>query len=199
MKKFLMCCVLVFSAMITFVACAAKVYDDNQTLYVFGMHSLAINSNNVGGNMQSYNAKFVRGGFFGVFEKHEAPPYFIIRTAAEMEKHIEAIMANFKTIETAQIPENYWEELENQVRGFYLDFNNDFFANNFLIVALVAQGSGSFRYELVSLSLSDSILTIEITHNNPFIQTMDFVATTLFLELPTAEYDVNSVKINVSP
>ena len=189
MRKIILCLIL--------VAMVASLFGNSSTPQGL-IQSQAINPSEVSGNMQDFKATFKKGGFFGIFQEPGDPTYFIIRTPQAMEAHIQSVMANFRR-DTATVPDPYLQTLESQVRDFYAGYDDNFFEKNFLVVALVAQGSGSFRYSLESLNLTNQTLTINITHNAPMIQTMDFVATTLLLELPTESYNVSTVQVIVAP
>jgi len=63
------------------------------------------------------------------------------------------------------------------------EYNNNFFANNFLVLITVAESSGSNRHELMSISEDDSVLDIEINRILPFIGTADMAGWLITIEL----------------
>lgn len=124
-----------------------------------------------------------------------AKSYEIIKSSQELENHIQEMIA-FIRQDTAVTPDGHWETFEENIRHFYYNYDDSFFQQNNLILAIVDQGSSRVSYELLGLESYDGLLTINVARNAPMIQTMDFVTWVLNLELDKS-YDVERIQVNL--
>jgi len=136
---------------------------------------------------KNYRATIEKGAYF----VHEHP-YIILRSRVDLDNYISETMASM-TMDTAEVPQNYWKNVEKQVRGQYSRFDEAFFANNTLVVALIDQGSGSVRYAVQDVRLHGGELTVDVFRDSPMIQTMDFVSWILFLELEKPSFNKSTI------
>ena len=153
------------------------------------------------GNVRNtgYHATIHKGGFFGSFIDDESNPYVILREFDEITRYVDEIMTTFRR-DTAIVPDGYWESIEQNVREFHARYDEDFFKQNILVIAIVDRGSGNVSYDVENVRLdTEGIVTVDVNKKAPMIQTMDFVHWVLFLELDRAVYnDVTSINIELS-
>ncbi|MCL2587586.1 MAG: hypothetical protein FWE31_05145 [Firmicutes bacterium] len=108
----------------------------------------------------------------------------VFRSVDDIERYIEKQMAEFRQ-DDAIVFDEYFEGLEKSLRDQFIKFNEEFFRTHQLVVALIDQGSGSIQYTVDTVDFEDGKLTISILRKSPMIQTMDFVSTAVFLEIPS--------------
>ena len=142
-------------------------------------------------SVKSFNATIHKGGYFGDSIGQESFAPVIIHTAAEMNDYIQKIMKEYSK------DDGYDEEglsgLEGQVRDFFKKYNDKFFKNNNLVIALVDRGSGSVKYDVIDFTVdSKGAGVVHIERKAPIIQTMDYIHWVLMLE---TGLDVKSVEV----
>ena len=133
-------------------------------------------------------------GSIGNFSIQES--YAIIKSSEELEKHMQDLLAFLKQ-DTAIIPYGYWETFEKELREFYSLYDDRFFQQNNLVMAIVDQGSSLVGYEYLGSENKNGLLTINVKRIAPMIQTMDFVTWVLNLELDKTE-SFDSVLVNLT-
>jgi len=80
----------------------------------------------------------------------------------------------------------------------YSRFDDEFFKDNVLVLALVDRGSSRVGYELGSLTVDNGTLNVNVIRNSPMIQTMDYVPWVMILELCNTNYaNITSVEISL--
>ena len=62
-------------------------------------------------------------------------------------------------------------------------YDEEFFQTRQLVLVVIDQGSGNVKHELASVKFRDGALELTVERSSPPFQTMDFVTTTLWLEL----------------
>jgi len=135
-------------------------------------------------------AEFIRGGFV-----HPSNSHVIINSSAQLESHINQIMAEFLK-DDAEVPTGYWENIEANLRESYARFDANFFESHKLVIALVGQGSGNVTYNLKNVMHKDGILILDIEKQAPMMMTMDFISWLLHLDLCNEKFaEINSVRI----
>jgi|GEM_PF-3342654 len=150
-----------------------------------------------GETVTNYKATIEKGAFFpGLMGFEELKQrYVILKSHNDLEDFTTKIMNEFRK-DTAEVPDNYWATVEKQILESYARFDNDFFAQHTLVIALIDQGSGNVSYQVENVKIDHGKLKITIEKDAPMIQTMDFVSWVLLLELDN-EYDYSSVKIKL--
>jgi len=123
--------------------------------------------------------------------------YAIIKSSEELEKHMQDLLAFLKK-DTAIVPYGYWKTFEKELREFYSPYDDKFFDQNNLVLAIVDQGSSLVGYEFLGFENENGLLTINVLRNAPMIQTMDFVTWVLNLELEKSEKGFNIVHVNLT-
>lgn len=144
----------------------------------------------VGGTARhDFKATFHKGGYFR-FSQDAEPYSVILRTHDELSRYIDSVIA-----ENIIDSKEFLEEQKKQIKKFYCRYDDEFFKNNILVIALIDIGSGSYKHELKSLSVTDRVLTANIKRSVGQIMTMDYVPWFLTLELNRQKYDISSVQI----
>jgi len=82
------------------------------------------------------------------------------------------------------------------IKEFFVKFDEEFFAENKLIIAIVDRGSGMLRFEVESVSAVDGILEISVNRLIPPIQTMDYRQWVMVLPVG-GSLDFEAVKITM--
>jgi len=131
-------------------------------------------------------------GSIGNFSIQES--YAIIKTSEELERHMQDLLAFLKQ-DTAIVPYGYWETFEEELREFYSPYDDRFFKQNNLVLAIVDQGSSLVSYEFLGFENENGTLTINVMRKAPMIQTMDFVTWVLNLELEKTEKEFSNVQV----
>ena len=131
-------------------------------------------------------------GSIGNFSVQES--YAIIRSSVELENHKHDLLA-FLKLDTAIVPLGYWETFEKDLNEFYSPYDDEFFKQNNLVMAIVDQGSSLVNYEFVGFEIENGLLTINVKRKAPMIQTMDFVTWVLNLELDKSEKEFYRVEV----
>ena len=121
--------------------------------------------------------------------------YIIIRNSKELEQHMQNLLTLLKQ-DTAIVPIGYWSTFEKELREFYAVYDERFFEQHNLVMAIVDQGSSLVSYEYLDHENQDGLLTINVRRLSPIIQTMDFVTWVLNLELDKS-HDFNTVQVNL--
>jgi len=134
-----------------------------------------------------YTATVTADGFFGFdfFDTEPSVP-LIINSRPELEAHIKNILRDYKQANNGvENPE--WRymlaEFTEAANAFYANFDERFFANNYLVIALVDRGSGSLQFKTTNVSLQENTLVVTIGKTVPAIQTMDYCHWFLLLSI----------------
>lgn len=147
--------------------------------------------------VRNYDVTFHKGGYFNYSLEQGADLPVILRTTYDLNRYISDLMNAYKE-NSAIYPAGYLEMLEQEVRAFYSRYDEAFFADNNLIIALVDRGSGSLSFKLTDLYVKDDILIVNVERHAPMIQTMDYRLWVMTLGIGKDCFDGNKVDIRIS-
>ena len=88
-------------------------------------------------------------------------------------------------------------ELRDAVKEFFAVYDEEFFAGNKLVIALVDRGSGMLRFEVAGVSAADGVLTVEVKRLMPPILTKDMRQWVMVLGVDRG-LEFGSVRLNIS-
>ena len=116
-------------------------------------------------------------------------------------KSKEALMQHIKTqkdeIDTQG--DFWWEGLSGNILTEALDiYDDDFFAQYNLILAMKTESSGSIRYTHLDRDVTDDKLHITITRDIPEIGTMDMAYWNILIPIKKARFDGDIVTVEFS-
>lgn len=146
-------------------------------------------------------------GFFGmnkvVVEATSKPdkPFFTTKLAyndmaAVGDCYVLRDKSEFETFAATQLERQGMQVTSEQI-AVYKEFGDKFFDKYNLVIALIARGSGSLRFELTNTTVKDDILHIDLKDISPLMQTCDYRQWSLILPVEkTIEY--NNAVISIS-
>ncbi len=103
-------------------------------------------------------------------------PVFLIESTAQMEE--------FMTEHADSFGEYYGQDDTKAFRDAVKDYDESFFREKSLVLAYITAGSGSFRYGVKSVGITDTSVCIYVEQtNNPEVYTMDMAGWMAVAEL----------------
>jgi len=148
------------------------------------------------GTLMNYSVSFYNNNYFNYGIESDDNAAIILRSIGDMNHYIDALLYSYKR-DNARFPVDYFETLEKDIRTFYSRFNENFFKDKTLIIALVDRGSGSLSFKLTDLIVKNEKLIARIKRNSPQIQTMDYRLWVMMLEVNKNYFDGDSIEIKL--
>ena len=156
---------------------------DNNSIIV----SPSLNEENVIGTPQTviagdFNKKFVRTHFY-----YNDESVMILKSVNELNTYKDSIKQ--------RLQDHYY--LEENVDMPFSDYNDSYFEENILYVALIVEGSGSVRHNVLDIECDNNTMTVTIERLVPECGTCDMAQWHLFVEVPKDCFNGNEGKLEV--
>jgi hypothetical protein len=136
----------------------------------------------------AFEAQYIRTD--GYIDGREYPIATLITSEDELAGYIE------------QYDDDYYLNEPRGESGSFIDavakYDGDYFADNVIVLALLEEGSGSIRHEVVSVGVEDEAINVEIKRIVPEMGTDDMAEWHIIIEMPKDGITSQEVKINMT-
>ena len=136
----------------------------------------------------AFEAQYIRTD--GYIDSREYPIATLITSENELSGYIE------------QYKDDYYLDEPRGESGSFIDavakYDGDYFADNVIILALLEEGSGSIRHEVVSAVVEDEAINVEIKRLVPEMGTDDMAEWHIIIELPKEGITSQEVKVDIT-
>lgn len=130
------------------------------------------------------NVKFVRTNF-----AYDDQFVMIIKSVEE----INAYKDSLKQLEPSWI----FLYIEETFDKTFSNYNESYFENNILYIAVIVEGSGSIRHNVLDIEYGDDTMTVTIERLSPDVGTCDMAQWHLLVEVKRDDFDGNEGKLEV--
>lgn len=113
------------------------------------------------------------------------------------EQNIRLIKTYDEYVEYLNEPEIIELFSRNKLQNNCKKYNYSFFEENDLIIILLSAGSGSLRFEVREVNITDSELEVRIKHNNPQLGTCDMASWLMFVEVDNVSENVTKLSYSI--
>ena len=141
--------------------------DEVNVIFINGKQVYCYNDN---GTKEIINVQYIRR--FGEYKGAQYPMVSIISTKSELEQYYETYVSS------------KYDSYPNVYTGDFLDatknYSDDFFRDNFLVIVLLEEGSGSIRHKVERIDKNGDII---ITRLLPEVGTADMAEWNIIIEL----------------
>ena len=136
----------------------------------------------------AFEAQYIRTD--GYIDSREYPIATLITSEDELAGYIDQYKDDY-----------YLDELRGE-SGSFIDavakYDDAFFADNVIVLALLEEGSGSIRHEVVSVGVEDEAVNVEIKRIVPEMGTDDMAEWHIIVEMPKDGITSQEVKVNIT-
>jgi len=146
------------------------------------------------------NVSFHTNGIFVSLGDFAADKLFtVITSTQELENFIQEILSFVRQgngLYAPNVSPEEWEFFEERVRYFFSYYDEEFFEQNNLVLAIVDQGSSSVSYELIGVDDNNGFLTVNVRRRVPRALKLDNVTWFLALEIDKM-HPVTGIQVNL--
>ncbi len=141
-----------------------------------------------GQDASEFNARYIRTD--GYIDAREYPIATLITSQEELAGYIE------------QYEDDYYLAEPRGESGSFIEavaqYDGDYFKDNVLVLALLEEGSGSIRHEVVSAGVDNEAINVEIKRIVPEEGTDDMAEWHIIVEMPKEGITSQEVKVNIT-
>jgi hypothetical protein len=141
-----------------------------------------------GNDGQTFQAQYIRTD--GYIDSREYPIATLITSEDELADYIERYKDDY-----------YLDEPRGENSSFtdaVAKYDGTYFENYVLVLALLEEGSGSVRHEVVSVDVEDEAIMVEIKRIVPEVGTADMAEWHIVVEVPKEGITSQEVKVDIT-
>lgn len=128
------------------------------------------------------NAKIVRTNF-----DYESEPVMIMKSVDDIEVYKNGVKEIAQNEE--YFSQSYKDEFAAKVDDFFSVYDDAYFEDKLLYVAVIVEGSGSISHNVTSIEYGEDTMTVTIAKTSPEICTCDMAQWHLLVEVSLADFN----------